>query len=110
MIKFLHFEADGAYGMKAFENDREIGFCTFSLNGYNMFFLEINCDDDIIIEGLARAAMNFAANQNAYIAKINKVHFCAAFKRLGFAGDETLTVEIPEALTSGCSCPHSNPN
>ncbi len=109
MIKFLPFENGALFEMKAFENDAVLGFCTFSLDGYNMKFEEIRCEDDIIIEGLARAAMNFAANKNAYIAKIDKAHFCAAFKRLGFDGDEVMSVEIPEALTSGCSCPHSKP-
>lgn len=109
MIKFLPFEGDGLFGMKAFENDSDQGFCTFTLDGYSMKFEEISCNDDIIAEGLARAAMNFAANKNAYIAKADKTLMCPAFKRLGFDGDEILSVEIPEALTSGCSCPHSKP-
>lgn len=109
MIKFLPFENEGLFGMKAFENDSQLGYCTFTLGGYEMKFEEIYCDDDIIIEGLARAAMNFAANKNAYIAKADKTLLCAALKRLGFVGDEVMSVEIPEALTSGCSCPHSKP-
>ncbi len=109
MIKFLPFKDERLAGMKAFENDKELGFCTFSLCGFNMEFVEIMCDDDIITEGLARAAMNYGANKNAFIAKIKKEHFCPAFERLGFKGDEVMSVEIPEALTSGCSCPHSQP-
>lgn len=109
MIKFLPFENEGLFGMKAFENDSQLGYCTFTLGGYEMKFEEICCDDDIIIEGLARAAMNFAANKNAYIAKADKTLLCAPLKRLGFVGDEVMSVEIPEALTSGCSCPHSKP-
>ena len=109
MIKFLPFENEEMFGMKAFENESELGYCTFSLSGYEMKFAEMQCDDDIIIEGLARAAMNFAANKNAYIAKADKALLCPAFKRLGFDGEEIMAVEIPEALTSGCSCPHSEP-
>lgn len=109
MIRFLPFEDNGLFGMNAFENESKLGFCTFSVDGYNMKFIEVSCKDDIIIEGLARAAMNFAANKNVYIAKIQKAHLCAAFERLGFKGGEELSVEIPEALTSGCSCPHSKP-
>ncbi|MBQ3006846.1 MAG: hypothetical protein IJD78_04715 [Clostridia bacterium] len=109
MIKFLPFENDGISGMKAFENDAELGYCTFTLSGYDMKFEEMHCDDDIIIEGLARAAMNYAANKNAYIAKVDKALLCAAFERLGFEGDDIMTVEIPEALTTGCSCSHSKP-
>lgn len=107
MIKFLPFEDDnGLIGMKAFENENVLGFCTFSLSGFNMEFVEICCEDDIITEGLARAAMNYGANKNAYIARIRKEHNCPAFVRLGFKGQDILDVEIPEALTSGCSCPH----
>lgn len=109
MIRFLPFEKDGLAGMRAFEKDSELGFCTFSLDGYKMIFAEICSDDDIITEGLARAAMNYGANRNAYIAEIKKEQFCPAFERLGFNGDEVMSVEIPEALTSGCSCPHSKP-
>ena len=109
MIRFLPFEENGVIGMRAYENDSELGFCTFSLDGFNMEFIDVSCEDDIITEGLARAAMNYGANKNAYIAKIRKEHFCPAFSRLGFTGGEAMSVEIPEALTSGCSCPHSKP-
>ncbi len=106
MIKFLPFEDNGLVGMRASENDSELGFCTFLLTGFNMEFIDVCCEDDIITEGLARAAMNYGANKNAYIARIRKEHVCPAFIRLGFKGDDVLDVEIPEALTSGCSCPH----
>ena len=109
MIKFLPFEENGTFGMKAFENESQLGFCTFTLDGYNMKFLQMSGNDDIIVEGLARAALNFAANKNAYIAKADKALMCPAFQRLGFDGDDVMSVEIPEALTSGCSCPHSKP-
>lgn len=108
MIKFLPFEENGYIGMKAYENESELGSCTFTLNGYSMIFETVSCEDDIIIEGLARAAMNYGANRNAYIAEIKKEHFCPAFERLGFKDDEVMSVEIPEALTStGCSCSDS---
>ena len=107
MIKFLPYEDAESVGIKAYENDEVLGFCTFRLAGFNMDFEVISCDDDIITEGLARAAMNYGANKNAYIARIRRTHLCPAFERLGFKGEETLSVEIPEALTSGCSCPHS---
>ena len=106
MIRFLPYEDNGLVRIKAFENDAELGFCIFSLSGFNMEFVEVSCDDDIITEGLARAAMNYGANKNAYIARIKKEHVCPAFIRLGFNGKDVLEVEIPEALTSGCSCSH----
>ncbi len=104
MIRFIPFENDDVIGMKAVENENEIGCCTFRINGFDMVFISVECSDDIIVEGLARAAMNYAANRYAYIAKIEKKNVSPAFLRLGFTGDEILTVEIPDALTSGCNC------
>ena len=106
MIRFVPFEKDGIIGMDALENDKNIGFCTFVINGFDMEFLTVECNDDIIIEGLARASMNYAANRYAYIAKIKKELSAPAFIRLGFSGEDILNVEIPVALTSGCSCGH----
>ena len=106
MIRFVPFEKNGVIGMDAFENDVNIGSCTFVINGFDMKFLTVDCNDDIIVEGLARASMNYAANRYAYIAKIDKELSSIAFIRLGFSGDEVLSVEIPVALTSGCSCGH----
>ena len=106
MIKFLPYENEGFITFKAFESDAELGYCSFTLNGYVMKFTDVMCNDDIVTEGLARAAMNYGANYNVYIAEISKNLLCPAFIRLGFKGDDILKVEIPEALTSGCSCPH----
>ncbi len=108
MIKFIPFENGTSAGMTALDGEREIGRCEFMLEGYGMTFTSVECADDIITEGLARAAMNYAANRNAYIASINKNLSTAAFIRLGFSGDDVLSVEIPEALASGCTCSHMN--
>ena len=107
MIKFIPFENNGNAGFSAFDGETEIGSCEIKLEGYSVRFLVVNCSDDIITEGLARAAMNYAANRNAYIALISRELSSEAFERLGFKGDEILSVEIPEALASGCSCGNS---
>lgn len=104
MIKFLPFDRDGLTEIIAFDGDNLIGSCAFITDGFFMTFNSVDCSDDIITEGLARAAMNYAANRNVYIAKINKEISSAAFLRLGFSGDDMLCVEIPEALASGCTC------
>lgn len=106
MISFLPYEEDNRVIFKAVDGENEIGRCAIMLNGYDMEFVSVECEDDIITEGLARSAMNYAANRMAYIAKINKTIGKPAFIRLGFEGDEMLSVEIPQALTSGCSCNH----
>ena len=104
MIKFIPFEENGTIGMAALDGENQIGRCTFSISGYFMTFDSVECDDNIITEGLSRAAMNYAANTNAYIAKIKKELSSAAFIRLGFDGNDILSAEIPEALASGCTC------
>lgn len=104
MIRFIPFEENGKTGFSAFDGETKIGSCEIELDGYTVRFSAVNCSDDIITEGLARAAMNYAANRNAYIALIGKELSSTAFERLGFKGSEILSVEIPEALASGCSC------
>ncbi|MEE1011402.1 MAG: hypothetical protein U0L11_05125 [Acutalibacteraceae bacterium] len=110
MIRFVPFETEEFAGMIALDSEeKEIGRCTFLLNGYQMKFISVDCKDDIITEGLARAAMNYAANRYAYIAEINKDISSPAFSRLGFSGEDVLRVEIPEALmSSGCNCGNAN--
>lgn len=106
MIRFVPVEKGDSVLIKAVENDLDIGNCSFLINGFEMIFTSVTCSDDIITEGLARAAMNYAANRYAYIAKVKKVNVSPAFLRLGFSGEDILSVEIPVALTSGCSCGH----
>lgn len=107
MITFLPDHEQDVFRFRAYENETEIGFCTYRNEGYRMVFLSMECSDDIAAEGLARAAMNSAANQNAYLAVIPKSLFRPAFARLGFADEDGSFVEIPEALASGCSCSHN---
>lgn len=107
MISFLPFEEENRVVFKAVDGENEIGSCAIVSGGYEVEFVSVECDDDIITEGLARSAMNYAANRMAYIAKIKKSIVKPAFIRLGFEGDEMLSVEIPQALTSGCSCNHN---
>ena len=104
MIKFIPNENKDIIGFCALDDEKILGSCTFKIDGYFMTFTSVECDDDIIAEGLARSAMNYAANRNAYIAKISKDISSPAFIRLGFSGDDMLSVEIPEALASGCTC------
>lgn len=106
MITFLPDRKQDVFCFIAFENEKELGFCTYKNEGYRMVFLSMECSDDIAAEGLARAAMNSAANQNAYLAVISKELYRPAFARLGFKNEDNSFVEIPEALAGGCSCSH----
>lgn len=107
MITFVPDTTAPEIKISAYESESFLGCCTFTIDGYYMDFVTIECDDDLITEGLARAAMNCAANRSVYIARLRKDFFCPAFKRLGFEGGDVLSVEIPEALGSGCSCCHN---
>lgn len=107
MISFLPCEEENKVIFTAVDGGKKIGSCAIILNGYDTEFVSVECDDDIITEGLARSAMNYAANRMAYIAKIKNTLAKPAFIRLGFEGENMLSVEIPQALTSGCSCNHN---
>lgn len=106
MIRFLPCEANS---MKAYEGDKEVGICSFSIDGYTMTFetLTAENDDAIITEGLIRASMNYAANRGAYISKVKKGVAQSVFEFLGFKGNDILSAEIPEVLTAGCGCSHN---
>lgn len=106
MIRFLPFETNS---MKAFEGENEVGYCSFSIDGFVMTFnsLVAENNDPIITEGLIRSAMNYAANRGAYISKVEKGISQKMFEFLEFKGDEVLSAEIPEVLTSGCGCSHN---
>ncbi len=111
MLQFIpddNRQHNGKILITVFENENEIGDCEFTINGYEMVFYSINCGDDIVVEGLARAAMNYAANRNAYIAKIPSAISSPAFRRLGFTGEDVLSAEIPEALACSCGCHNAN--
>lgn len=107
MISFLPSEEENRVVFNAVDGEKIIGSCAIILNGYDAEFVFVECEDDIITEGLARSAMNYAANRMAYIAKIKSALVKPAFIRLGFEGEDMLTVEIPQALSSGCSCNHN---
>lgn len=107
MITFVPDTADSVFRISAFEANEPLGVCSFTVDGYYMDIVSVDCGDDLIVEGLARAAMNCGANRNAYIARISKELNCPAFERLGFKGGDVLSVEIPEALGSCCSGCHN---
>lgn len=108
MIRFVPLKKENCVEVTAYEGEKAVGTAHFTVDGFNMSFISVDCSDDIIVEGLARSSMNYAANRNAYIALLPKSLNAPAFKRLGFEGDDVLSVEIPEALMTGCSCGHSN--
>ncbi len=104
MIGFFPDERENSVVFTAYDGNTVLGKCEFVLDGNSMTFIAVECEDDTIIEGLARSAMGYAASRCGYIAKINKKLSSAAFERLGFTGSDELSAEIPQALTCGCAC------
>lgn len=106
MIRFLQIPApEGLYAFETLAEETQAGTCSFRLEGYQMEFVRVDCADPLLADGLLRAAMNFAANRNAYIARARAGVADAALRRLGFEGADMLSAEIPEAL-AGCACGH----
>lgn len=59
---------DDSFGVLSREEDRQAGFCLFSMRGDRMeiLYLEYPLGDVLMGDTLLRAAMNYAANRNVY--------------------------------------------
>ena len=92
------------YLYSAFENGEKTGECRFSIDGMYMDFLSVEASDPLTAEGLIRSSLNFGANRNAYIARVNPENINSQpFITLRFSGkDGLLTAEIPFALQGSC--------
>ncbi|MBR6941457.1 MAG: hypothetical protein IKH65_11670 [Clostridia bacterium] len=103
MINFKPVDtAENSAGYVAFdEAGNEIGKCAFTYNTLEMKFTSISGNNESVVEGLARSAMNYCANRGVYLATVTAGMLSPAFIKLGFSADE-LTREIPEVLTSTC--------
>lgn len=102
MIAFKPIEENGIYGYIAVD-ETEVGKCLFKINGLYVDITAVTAVEELIAEGLIRAALNFAANRSCYIAR------CAAglsdnvLSRMKFTlKDGLYSAEIPEALTGCC--------
>lgn len=111
MIKFTPLVNDpvitGRFGEGAFAySDGEDGLIAFKINESFVNLITVECADGIVIEGLVRSALNFAANRGAYTARAAAgIDDTAVFvlKKLGFEEEDgLLTADIPDVLTCGC--------
>ena len=106
MIRFLPVDAaDDGFAFEAFVDEARAGGCRFRIEGYFMEITAVDCADPLLTDGLLRAAMNFSANRNAYIARARLGVADCALRQLGFQGEEMLSAEIPDVLL-GCACGH----
>ena len=92
------------YLYSAFENGEKTGECRFSIDGMYMDFLSVEASDPLTAEGLIRSSLNFGANRNAYIARVNTENINSQpFIALRFSKKNgLLTAEIPFALQGSC--------
>lgn len=82
-----------------------VGSCLFSIDGYNCYINSIDCDyeDKILVEGYIRAALNFCANRNAYMAHCNIEDVSSVLQVLGFEKNNNLfSGDIPSLLKGSC--------
>ncbi len=103
-VKFDDSSLYGAYvGIDEAENI--VGKCLMKINGYNCEILSIDCDyaDKLLVEGFLRAALNFCANRNAYMAYcgINEINDVLLY--LGFENENGVySGDIPTLLKGSC--------
>ena len=87
------------------EDGNKVGDCLFSINGYNCSIDIIDCDysDKLLVEGYVRAALNFCANRNAYMAHCSIETVADVLLMLGFEkNNDIYSGDIPTLLKGSC--------
>ena len=105
MIYFKPDSNENSTCIKAFDGDNKIGSCKLSVKGYEceLSGITVSLDDNLLVEGLIRSALNYAANRGAYIANCSQSGFDSVLKMLGFHFSEGVySGEIPELLKGSC--------
>ncbi len=87
------------------EESNEVGKCLVKIDGYNCYFLEIECDfsDKLLVEGFLRSGLNYCANRNAYMCycEINEISDVLIY--LGFENiNGVYSGDIPTLLKGSC--------
>ncbi|MBQ3005083.1 MAG: hypothetical protein IJM97_06210 [Clostridia bacterium] len=101
MITVKPVEKENTVAFIAEEEGSDAGFCEIALDNYEVEVLSAEYDKDkpYALELLLRAALNFAANRNAYIAKTKLDIFTDfPFEKKGDFYEGT----IPELLKGSC--------
>lgn len=103
-IEFEHNSSYGAY--VGFDEDgSNVGKCLVKINGYNCNIVSIDCDfsDKLLVEGFLRAALNFCANRNAYMAHCGISEISDVLLYLGFENENGIySGDIPTLLKGSC--------
>lgn len=112
-IKFLFnltsTDENSVYGAYiAVEGDKQLGKCIVKIDNMNCEIsnLEVEINDELLIEGLLRASLNFAGNRNAYMARCSDEKIKDILLLLGFQKkDDYYEGDIPTLLLGSC-CKH----
>ncbi len=90
---------------KAYENGEYAGKCLVTIDGGKCFISDISTvmPDGLLVEGLIRSALNFAANRNAYMAYSSQQEYKNVFTLLGFQlSGGVYEGDIPTLLLGSC--------
>lgn len=101
------FEQSADYGayIGIDEDGNNIGKCLMKINGYNCEIVSMHCDfsDKLLVEGFLRAALNFCANRNAYMAHCSITEIEDVLLYLGFENENGVyRGDIPTLLKGSC--------
>lgn len=101
------FEQGAAYGayVGIDEDVNNVGKCLMKIIGYNCEIVSIDCDfsDKLLVEGFLRAALNFCANRNAYMAHCSIAEIKDVLLYLGFENENGVySGDIPTLLKGSC--------
>lgn len=106
--EFSEFEfGDNIYGgyIGFDEKDNPVGRCLMSINKYNCYIHIVECDysDKLLVEGFLRAALNFCANRNSYMAHCDIGTITDVLESLGFENNNGIySGDIPTLLKGSC--------
>lgn len=103
------FSEDTVYGAyTALENEAVTGKCLVKIRGTACELLDLEAlqSDALLIEGLVRSALHFAANRGAYAAECRLENIKDILQLLGFQkADGVFRGTVPELLAGSC-CKH----
>ena len=87
------------------EESNEVGKCLVKTDGYNCYFLNVECDysDKLLVEGFLRSGLNYCANRNAYMCYCEIDDICDVLLHLGFENTNGIySGDIPTLLKGSC--------
>lgn len=87
------------------EDGTNVGKCLVKIDGYNCYFLSIECDlsDKLLVEGFLRSGLNYCANRNAYMCHCSIDEISDVLTHLGFEYINGIySGDIPTLLKGSC--------